>query len=74
MASLMDIKAEQGDEAPMMIPQDEQPEGKQRFKSYRKKYRKMKIRFDDNMEDANQMYVAESTAWEIAKRIQEQNE
>jgi len=70
----MNIKAEQGEEVLANPPLHERPEGKQRFKSYRKKYRKMKIQFDDHMEDANQLFIAENTAWEIAKRIQEQNE
>lgn len=40
----------------------------------RKKYRKMKLNFDKLMEEANELFVSESKAAEIARRIQEQNE
>lgn len=65
------VKDEQNEGSPSIVPDVEE---RPRYKSYRKKYRKMKLQFDEIMEDANQLFVAENTAWEIAKRIQEQNE
>lgn len=42
--------------------------------SCRKKYRKLKIRFDSAMEQSNKLYVDEQKAISLAKRLQEQNE
>ena len=41
---------------------------------HRKKYRKMKIRFDAGMDEASELFNAEHRARKIAQRIQEQNE
>lgn len=34
----------------------------------------MRIYFEDTMEEANDLFIREHKAWDIAKRIQEQNE
>ena len=34
----------------------------------------MRIQFEEGMEEANNLFMKEHKAWEIAKRIQEQNE
>ncbi|KAI9661328.1 MAG: hypothetical protein M1831_003061 [Alyxoria varia] len=47
---------------------------KQRYKSWRKKYRKMKLRFEMITGDANRAFAAEHKAEEIASRLQEQND
>lgn len=41
---------------------------------HRKKYRKMKHRFDDRMEEANELFLATWRAEQVARRIKEQNE
>lgn len=45
-----------------------------KYKSWRKKYRKMRYAFDDRMEEANRLFVANWRAEQVAKRIKEQNE
>jgi len=47
---------------------------KPRYKSFRKKYRKMKLRFDGMMEEAQELFLSETTSRDIATKIQEQNE
>lgn len=34
----------------------------------------MRIKFEHAMEEANDLFIREHKAWEVAKRIQEQNE
>lgn len=47
---------------------------KPKYKSWRKKYRKMKVRFDDMMKDNSTMFKEEEKLELLSKRLQEQNE
>jgi len=40
----------------------------------RKKYRKMRIKFDEAMRMSNELYTQEQNAKNTAKRLREQNE
>ena len=40
----------------------------------RKKYRKMRIKFDEKMRQSNEWYIQEQMAIETARRIAQQNE
>jgi len=40
----------------------------------RKKFRKMKVKFDRKMEESNALYRDEQKALHLARRLQEQNE
>jgi len=48
------------------------PRGRLRYKSWRKKYRKMRLKFDDMMDETNALFIAEHKAWNTARRIQEE--
>ena len=50
------------------------PDLKPKYKSWRKKYRKMKARFDDVIKDNNTMFKEESKLEALSKRLQEHNE
>ena len=50
------------------------PDLKPKYKSWRKKYRKMKARFDDVMKDNSTMFKEEQKLEALSKRLQEQNE
>lgn len=52
----------------------ETPDLRPRYKSWRKKYRKMKARFDEVMKDNSAMFKDEQRMDSITKRLQEQNE
>jgi hypothetical protein len=41
---------------------------------FRKKYRKMRIKFDDSMGKSNDYFNQEKKAMETAKRLKQQNE
>ena len=47
---------------------------RQPYKSWRKKYRKMKTHFDDVMKESNSLFVDEQKLDALSKRLQEQNE
>ncbi|MCJ1371263.1 hypothetical protein MMC20_002478 [Loxospora ochrophaea] len=47
---------------------------KQTYKSYKKKYRKMKHTFDEKLKKSNQLYADEQKAMKLAQRLQEQND
>lgn len=49
-------------------------EQRPRYKSWRKKYRKMKARFEDKLKDNMSLYKTEQRLEKIARRLQEQNE
>lgn len=49
-------------------------ETRPKYKSWRKKYRKMKTRFDDVMKANSNMFKEEQKLESLAKRLQEQNE
>ena len=49
-------------------------EQKTPMRSWRKKYRKLKLRFDKVMEESNALYMDEHKQIAIARRLQEQNE
>ncbi|KAF2099417.1 hypothetical protein NA57DRAFT_55387 [Rhizodiscina lignyota] len=49
-------------------------ESKTPIRSWRKKFRKMKMRFDRAMDESNAMYREEQNAMYLAKRLQEQND
>ena len=54
---------------------DDQPADlRPRYKSWRKKYRKMKARFDDVMKVNSTLFKEEQKLDVLAKRLQEQNE
>lgn len=57
-------------------PGEEQPSppNKPRYKSWRKKYRKMKARFEDLLKENNSLFVDEQKLDALNKRLQEQNE
>ncbi|KAK8168210.1 IEC3 subunit of the Ino80 complex, chromatin re-modelling-domain-containing protein [Phyllosticta citrichinensis] len=44
------------------------------FKSWRKKYRKMRMRFDERMRESNSLFREEQKASTLVKRLQEQND
>ncbi|KAK8244050.1 IEC3 subunit of the Ino80 complex, chromatin re-modelling-domain-containing protein [Phyllosticta capitalensis] len=44
------------------------------FKSWRKKYRKMRMRFDERMRESNSLFREEQKATALVKRLQEQND
>ncbi|KAF1986279.1 hypothetical protein K402DRAFT_356273 [Aulographum hederae CBS 113979] len=44
------------------------------LRSWRKKFRKMKVRFDKKMEDSNSLFKDEQRAMALARRLQEQND
>ena len=71
MASADVVKAELEDDMPEVQIRSE---GKMRYKSWRKKYRKMRLGFEDLMEDANQLFIAEHKARNVARRLQEEIE
>ncbi|KAI9715500.1 MAG: hypothetical protein M1828_000807 [Chrysothrix sp. TS-e1954] len=52
----------------------EQPQDKPRYKSYRKKYRKMKLLFDHAMDECTDHFRVEQKTEDIAKRLREQND
>jgi hypothetical protein len=47
---------------------------KPKYKSWRKKYRKMKAHFDDVLKENNTLFVEEQKLDALNKRLQEQNE
>lgn len=49
-------------------------ESRPKYRSWRKKYRKMKARFDDVMKESNSLFVDEQKLDALSKRLQEQNE
>ena len=53
---------------------DPSPESRPKYKSWRKKFRKMKIRFDDTMKINSTMFKEEQKLEALAKRLQEENE
>jgi hypothetical protein len=50
------------------------PETKPRYRSWRKKYRKMKSHFDHVMKESNTFFIDEQKLDALSKRLQEQNE
>lgn len=50
------------------------PSHKPKYKSWRKKYRKMKARFDDVLKENNSLFLEEQRLESIRTRLQEQNE
>ncbi|KAI9719049.1 MAG: hypothetical protein M1812_003679 [Candelaria pacifica] len=58
--------------APSM--EDGEAMAKPTYKSYRKKYRKMKHRFEEKMKESSTLFKEEQRALDIAKRLQEQND
>lgn len=53
---------------------DQVREQRPRYKSWRKKYRKMKARFETTLKENVSMYKTEQRLDGIARRLQEQNE
>ena len=49
-------------------------EPKAPMRSWRKKYRKMKLRFDRAMEESNTLFLGEHKQIALARRLQEENE
>lgn len=47
---------------------------KPKYKSWRKKYRKMKTTFDDVLKENNSLFVEEQKLEALNRRLQEQNE
>ena len=54
-------------------PSDRLPP-KPKYKSWRKKYRKMKAHFDDVLKENNASFIEEQKLEVLNKRLQEQNE
>jgi hypothetical protein len=50
------------------------PQVKPKYRSWRKKYRKMKTHFDDVIKESNSLFVDEQKLEALSKRLQEQNE
>jgi hypothetical protein len=44
------------------------------LRSWRKKYRKLKVRFNKVMDDSNALFKEERRALALARRLQEENE
>ncbi|TDZ53891.1 INO80 complex subunit 3 [Colletotrichum trifolii] len=63
-----DIKDENND------TDDAMDEGKSTYKSYKKKYRKMRIKFDQKMHDCEDLHHQEAKAFATAKRIAIEND
>lgn len=61
------LKEEEG--APE-LPREERP----KYKSWRKKYRKMKVHFDERLKFNNRLYKEEQKLEALARRIRESNE
>jgi len=49
-------------------------ETKPRYRSWRKKYRKMKTHFDNVIKESNSLFIDEQKLDALSKRLQEQNE
>jgi hypothetical protein len=49
-------------------------ETKPKYRSWRKKYRKMKTHFDQVMKESNTLFIDEQKLDALSKRLQEQNE
>jgi hypothetical protein len=49
-------------------------ETKPKYRSWRKKYRKMKSHFDHVMKESNTLFIDEQKLDALSKRLQEQNE
>ncbi|KAF4555911.1 Hypothetical protein D9617_2g058760 [Elsinoe fawcettii] len=60
--------------APAPATSNDAPESRPKYKSWRKKYRKMKARFDDVMKTNSTMFKEEQKLDALAKRLQEQND
>ncbi|PNS20308.1 RNA-binding protein rnp24 [Sphaceloma murrayae] len=60
--------------APVSVTADQPSETRPKYKSWRKKYRKMKARFDDIMKVNSNMFKEEQKLEALAKRLQEQND
>ncbi|KAK4991781.1 hypothetical protein LTR50_001598 [Elasticomyces elasticus] len=52
----------------------EMPDLKPKYKSWRKKYRKLKCNFDEGIRESNSMFREEQKLSALARRIQEQND
>ncbi|KAI9663736.1 MAG: hypothetical protein M1821_007226 [Bathelium mastoideum] len=66
-------------EADSQVPKAEQAQSsgqptKNHYRSWRKKYRKMKLKFDEKMKESSNLCKEEIKAKEIARRLQEQND
>ncbi|KAL2071680.1 hypothetical protein VTL71DRAFT_12915 [Oculimacula yallundae] len=49
-------------------------DAKPTYKSFKKKYRKMKIKFDEAMRNSNELYIQEQLAIKKAKQLTQENE
>jgi hypothetical protein len=50
------------------------PDGKPSYRSWKKKYRKMRVRFDEKMREGENLYKLEQKALETANRLAVENE
>jgi len=67
-AVVRDIKVEDS------LPQSKSEDVKPTYKSFKKKYRKMRIKFDEKMRQSNDWYVEEQRAIGTAKRLAQEND
>lgn len=67
---VLDTPMEQDENMAQAKPDESKPT----YKSFKKKYRKMRIKFDDAMSKSNDFFKQERHAVETAKRLKQQNE
>ncbi|KAL3424233.1 hypothetical protein PVAG01_03514 [Phlyctema vagabunda] len=71
-----DIKTEKADDEEQQAPVSEQNgDGpRQTYKSFKKKYRKMRVHFDEKMRLSNDYYTEEQKATDTARRLAQEND
>ncbi|RDW61004.1 hypothetical protein BP6252_12387 [Coleophoma cylindrospora] len=62
------------EEQPSAVLGKEEQTSKQTYKSFKKKYRKMRAKFDETMRQSNEYYVDEQKASDTAKRLAQEND
>ncbi|KAI9805658.1 MAG: hypothetical protein M1833_005150 [Piccolia ochrophora] len=61
-------------EAPVTVPDPQAADGKATYKSWKKKYRKMKLVFDQKMRESDQLFRDEQRAQDAVRRLAEEND
>lgn len=56
------------------LPVSKEDETKATYKSFKKKYRKMKLKFDETMRLSNELYIQEQNAEATTRRIAQEND
>lgn len=70
----MDVDVLHNDSEPGLEVNGKGDEGKQTYKSFKKKYRKMRFKFEEVMSESNDLCMKEQNAAETAKRLAQENE